>query len=204
MRESSIIASAERVFVRKGLDKATMRDISIEDNVGIATVFRYFPKKDKLIVAVATRIIGFEAEAFRSIAELPGSGIHKLEQLFDHFMTHNSDEYNSRSKFLEAFESYAAQQAEPLEDIQNYNAIYRKVSGIFAGIISSCIEDGSIRPDITVEETLSTLVNAFAIFSKKLSLQNNIVMFEADVSANVQLSILKGVFLEYLRVPASS
>ena len=197
-RESSIIEAAERVFNRKGIDKATMRDIAAEDNVGIATVFRYFPKKDKLIVAVATHLISLEEEAFRAIAATPVTGIEKLEALLDHFLNLQLPELSSRSRFLEAFESYAAQQAEPLEDIQQYNDVHRKVSD------DSCTRDGSVRSDLPIEETLSTVVNAFGIFSKKLSLQRSIVMFESIVSADVQLDLLKRMFLDYLRNPESN
>ncbi|MET3545153.1 AcrR family transcriptional regulator [Paenibacillus favisporus] len=203
-RESSIIEAAERVFNRKGIDKATMRDIAAEDNVGIATVFRYFPKKDKLIVAVATHLISLEEEAFRAIAATPVTGIEKLEALLDHFLNLQLPELSSRSRFLEAFESYAAQQAEPLEDIQQYNDVHRKVSDAFAEIIDSCTRDGSVRSDLPIEETLSTVVNAFGIFSKKLSLQRSIVMFESIVSADVQLDLLKRMFLDYLRNPESA
>ncbi|MEC0368837.1 TetR/AcrR family transcriptional regulator [Paenibacillus chibensis] len=201
-REISIIEAAERVFIKKGYDKATMRDIAAEDNVGIATVFRYFPKKDRIVVAVASRIIGAEFEAFKTISEQPETGIRKIEMLFDHFIADTSSAYMNRNKLIEAFESYAAQQAEPLDGIEEYNEVTRKVYGIFKHIIQDCIDDGSIRSDIPVHETLATLVNALGIFSKKLSLQSHIVMFEADPDMLVQLTIVKEIFLEYLKPKA--
>ncbi|MWV44088.1 TetR family transcriptional regulator [Paenibacillus sp. HJL G12] len=198
-REISIVEAAERVFVKKGLDKATMRDIAAEENVGIATVFRYFPKKDRIVVAVASRIIEMEVEAFKSISERAETGIRKIELLFDHFIEDTSSAYINRNKLIEAFESYAAQQTEPLDGIEEYHQVTRKVYGIFKNIIQECINDGSIRSDIPVHETLATLVNALGMFSKKLSLQSNIVMFEADPDMLIQLTIVKNIFLDYLK-----
>lgn len=198
-RELSIIEAAERVFIKKGLDKATMRDIASEDNVGIATVFRYFPKKDRIVVAVASRIIEMEVEAFKAISEQPVTGIRKIELLFDHFIEDTSSTYINRNKLTEAFESYAAQQAEPLDGIEEYHLVTRKVFGIFKNIIQDCINDGSVRTDIPVQDTLATLVNTLGMFSKKLSLQSNIVMFEADPDMLVQLTIVKNIFLDYLK-----
>ncbi|MFU1794040.1 TetR/AcrR family transcriptional regulator [Paenibacillus azoreducens] len=198
-RENSIIEAAERVFAKKGLEKATMRDIAEEDNVGIATVFRYFPKKDRIIVAVAARIIEMEAEAFQAILERPGTGIEKMEMLFDHFIEENSPNYLNRNKLIEAFESYAAQQAEPLDGIEEYYEATRKVFRIFERIIQICTEDGSVRSDMDARETLSTLVNTFGIFAKKLSIQSSILMFKADPDFMVQLSILKRIFMDYLK-----
>jgi hypothetical protein len=97
------------------------------------------------------------------------------------------------------FESYAARSAEPLEDIPDFNALTRKISQVYSRIIQNGIEDGSIRSDLPVKDTLTTLINTFGIFSKKLSLQKNIPMLEADLETERQLDILKKVFMEYLK-----
>ena len=52
-RYQHIVSAAQRLFLKLGLDSVQMQDVANEAEVGIATVFRYFPKKDKLIVAVA-------------------------------------------------------------------------------------------------------------------------------------------------------
>ncbi|MCS7459598.1 TetR/AcrR family transcriptional regulator [Paenibacillus doosanensis] len=203
-RLSSIIASAERVFLRKGLEKATMQDVAKEDNVGIATLFRYFPKKDKLIVAVATKLMESQAPVFEEIAQRQESCLSKLERVFDYFVSFSRESREERTKLLEAFQSYAAQSPEPLEDIDKYNAVYHRISAIYRRIIEEGIRDGSIRSDIPIQETLSTMANAFGIFAQKLSLQKNIVMLESDMDAETQLLLMKSIFLEYLRGPRGS
>jgi hypothetical protein len=42
------------------------------------------------------------------------------------------------------------------------------------------------------------------IFSKKLSLQKNIIMLESDLPPETQLLLLKRIFLDYLKAPAGS
>lgn len=41
----TILESAERVLSQKGIEKSTMQDVASEANIGIATLFRYFPRK---------------------------------------------------------------------------------------------------------------------------------------------------------------
>lgn len=44
-RVALMLEAAQKVFNRKGLDKATMQDVATEAHMGVATVFRHFPKK---------------------------------------------------------------------------------------------------------------------------------------------------------------
>ncbi|MBT2617255.1 MULTISPECIES: TetR/AcrR family transcriptional regulator [unclassified Bacillus (in: firmicutes)] len=198
LRMQSIIEAAEQVFTRKGFEKATMQDIAEEVNIGIATVFRYFPKKEKLIVAVASRSVSSRITIFQEIRNMPITGIEKLEKLFDYFISLPEKDRES-TKLLEAFENFAAQSEEPLEDIKNYNDSLHEVSQIFFNIISDGEIDNSIRSDIPLRDTVSSITNMFAIFSKKLSLHQDIVMLESDVDPNRQLLITKKILIDYLK-----
>lgn len=194
-----ILTAAETVFILKGIEKTTMQDVAKEANIGIATLFRYFPKKDKMIVAVAAKRIEPIHEAFRSIASTPGTCLEKIERLLDFFIAQLQQPDQASIKFMEDFESYAAHSPEPLADIENFNALYRTISLEFQTIIEDGISDGSIRSDLPIPETLSTVVNVFGLFSRKLSLHNNILTFVSDFTSDQQLAVLKRIVLDYLR-----
>ncbi|MEK5373437.1 TetR/AcrR family transcriptional regulator [Paenibacillus sp. FSL P2-0173] len=49
--------AAQIVFTNKGFEQATMQEIAKEAGLGVATIFRYFPKKEQLIVSVASKIV---------------------------------------------------------------------------------------------------------------------------------------------------
>ncbi|MBY0164585.1 TetR/AcrR family transcriptional regulator [Cytobacillus firmus] len=198
-RTQLIIEAAERVFTHKGIEKATMQDVATEAAMGVATVFRFFPRKEKLVVAVATKMLETVLETFRSVAERPISCMEKLELLFDHFISLLEQQTSSNVKLLENFESYAAQFTEPLEDIELFNAVYRDISQVFSTIVEQGIEDGSVQADLPIAETLTTIVNTFGIFARKLSLQKNILVVEPDLAPEKQLAILKHILLNYLR-----
>ncbi|MEC0231704.1 TetR/AcrR family transcriptional regulator [Paenibacillus alba] len=191
-----ILEAAERVLTLKGIEKTTMQDIANDANIGVATLFRYFPKKEKLIVALATKLLEPMLERFQSVAELPLSCLEKLEKLFDFFI---EDHNNLSVKFMVDFESYASHSSEPLEDILTFNSLNRQISREYSRIIQNGIEDGSIRSDISVKDTLTTVINTFGLFSKKLSLQKNILLLESDLETDYQLAILKKILLDYLK-----
>jgi AcrR family transcriptional regulator len=56
-----LLAAAERVFARDGLDGATTRAIAREAAVNEVTLFRHFGSKERLIEAVMGRAFGGEA-----------------------------------------------------------------------------------------------------------------------------------------------
>ncbi|MFE0557503.1 TetR/AcrR family transcriptional regulator [Paenibacillus sp. NPDC058910] len=64
-----VVKVAECVFTHKGIETATMQDVATEAKMGIATIFRFFPRKEKLVVAIATKKLETVLETFRSIAE---------------------------------------------------------------------------------------------------------------------------------------
>lgn len=196
-REEIILEAAERVFIRRGIEKTTMQNIAEEANIGIATLFRYFPRKEKLVVAVATQKIDEIRIIFEEVSGLPISCLDKLDRLFDYFITPIAEERDQHIKFLEDFDSCAAHAEKPLEDIDQFNKVYRKVSAAYASIIEEGKHDGSLRGDLSVPEVLTTIINTFSNFSKKLSIQRRNV--ELDVEPVLQLAILKKIFLEYLK-----
>ncbi|RJX37221.1 TetR/AcrR family transcriptional regulator [Paenibacillus pinisoli] len=198
-REQVILETAERVFSDNGIEKTTMHHIAKEASIGIATLFRYFPKKEKLIVAVATNMIEEVFLEFQKISQTDSTCLEKMELLFDFFIAPLPNHYDRNIKFLEDFENYAAHSDEPLEDMDEFNRLYRRVSLMFSRIIQDGQEDGSLRSDISVRETLTTVINAFAIFSRKLSLQRNILRLELDLEPEKQLTVLKHILLDYLK-----
>lgn len=52
-RRGEILAAAQRVFIRKGYDAATMQDIATEADVAAGSIYRYFDGKADLIAAVS-------------------------------------------------------------------------------------------------------------------------------------------------------
>lgn len=198
-RARHIIEAATTVFTHKGIEKATMQDVATEANLGVATIFRFFPKKEKLIVAVASKQLEHVLETFQSIADMTISCYEKLGLLFDNSILLLTQNDKANVILLENFDNYAAHSTEPLEDIVLFNELSKEISKVFATIVQQGVEDGSIRKDISPNKTLSTIMNAFALFSRKLSQQSNILVVENDLAADEQLLILKKIILDYLK-----
>lgn len=199
-RYQHIVSAAERLFLQRGLDSVQMQDVAKEAEVGIATVFRYFPKKDKLIVAVAIQNLERILPAFEQIASSPKTAYERLEDVLNYLLEEdqNSPQGNS-SKFREAFESYASFTKEPLPDIDDYIEIQKQISNSLIPIMEDGKTDGSIRTDLAIKETLITIINTFGTFVNNVVLKAPISFLEEDIDPHIQQRLLKNILLSYVR-----
>ncbi|WP_144513402.1 TetR/AcrR family transcriptional regulator [Bacillus sp. FJAT-22090] len=198
-RMKSIIETAGKVFSRKGFEKTTMQDIADEENIGIATVFRYFPKKDNLIIAVAVNILEGYLSVFQSVASMNGTCLEKVEKLFDHFISDVEPENLEYTQLLEAFESYASTSLGELGNYQDYIEVRKKIVDVLSIIVEEGMQDGSIRSDNSIKDVLAAVINAFGLFSRKLSLFKRIPFLNDDLAPSDQLAIIKKIFMDYIR-----
>lgn len=200
-RYKSIVKTAELLFLENGLDAVQMQDVADADGIGIATLFRYFPKKERLIVAVAVSCLEKNIEAFERIVSTNGSAYERLEQVLDYLMGHptEKEEVWKSARFREAFESYASFAKKPLDGIEEYIETQRVIALILMKIIEDGKVDGSIRKDIPIKEAIITIINAYGTFGNNISLKSAISYLEEDIAIHIQQRMLKEMLLSYLR-----
>jgi len=197
LRRQKIVEAAERVFLQKGIENATMQDIADEEKVGVATVFRYFPKKEMLIIEVASNIVETEFFSYRAITGQPGTGLEKLEKMLDAwigFVQARQDHL----KFLEFFDNYVANKGMSPDIMERYEDVFQRLT-MFEDVLREGIKDGSIRQDADVTEVIATVSHSLMSLAQKLALRGKIIRMDSTVEPARQLQMLKEAFLEYLK-----
>lgn len=199
IRKDSILNAAKVLFEEKGIDNTTMQDIATEAGLGVATVFRLFSKKEKIVVAVATEGLKEILSVFQKAASLDVSALDKMEVLMNNFIDQLKNQEGDYIGILEEFDTYSSRLEEPIEDIERFKEVYKEVSGTFSSIIEEGKKDGSIRKDIDIDASLITLINTFAIFAKKLAVQKSVFFIELDMEPEMQLEVLHKIIIDYLK-----
>ncbi|QUW20776.1 TetR/AcrR family transcriptional regulator [Sporosarcina sp. Marseille-Q4063] len=198
-RYNSIIQTAESLFLEHGLDHVQMQHIADAEGIGIATLFRYFPKKNKLIVAVAVQNLERNIQHFEEIVSADQPAVERLKRVLDHLTVKNTAEIKHSTKFREAFESYASFTKEPLEDIEDYINVQKRIADILLRIAEDGKVDGSIRADIPIKEAIITIINAYGTFGSNIALKSSISYLEDDIAPHIQQRMLMEMLLSYLR-----
>lgn len=196
MRMEQILDAAKVLFMKKGIEKTTMQDIATEANLGVATVFRIFSKKERIAVIVATRRLEVISVTFKKIAMQNKTALRKIENILDRFTKDLENDSNIR--MLEEFDMYSTRLEGPIEGIEEFQKVYKEVSLAFASIIAEGKKDGSIRANIDIEATLITLINAFGTFARKLAITKSIFFIELDLEPEKQLEQFRSIILDYL------
>lgn len=200
LQKQKIISAARACFTDRGLADVQMKDVAETAGVGVATVFRYFPKKDELIVAVAIQSLDAVEEEFRRVVALPLPAYERLEMLLDSLLgSAQADAYHS-SRFREAFESYASFQTAPLPNISEYLERQSGIMRNLAPLIEAGQKDGSIRQDIPAKPLLITIINSYASFINNVALKSSVSYLDSDIQPETQQQVLKKIFLDYCRV----
>jgi AcrR family transcriptional regulator len=83
--EQALLAAAAAVFVRSGVD-APVRDIAAEAGVGMGTIYRHFPTRADLIIAVYRHQVDACAEAGPALLASSGTPHAALTQWIDLFV----------------------------------------------------------------------------------------------------------------------
>ena len=198
-RREAILEKAEMLFLQKGIDNTTMDEIANKAGIGIATLFRYFPKKELIIQTVATNKITILLNALEDIEKNSSTCMDMMTQVMDFFIEQMSVQNGSLPKLLDNFVNYKAVSKDKLGNMDMYNQVRGDISNFFVDMIMKKKDDGSIRQDMSTIEVLSTILSNFSVFTFKLSLKGNENLPAPELTSEEQLIIMKNVFLDYLR-----
>ncbi|WP_054706113.1 TetR/AcrR family transcriptional regulator [Bacillus sp. JCM 19041] len=198
-RYKSIVTTAEKLFLSAGLDHVQMQDIADAEQIGIATLFRYFPKKDRLLVAVAVNNLEAHIQSFTDIAYNQETAFIRLEKVLDLLTVESSGTLSQAAAFREAFESYASFAQEPLDTIDEYIATQEKIAELVMKIIEDGKKDGSFRQNIPIKEAIIATINSYGTFGSNITLKSSITFLEEDIAPHKQQQMLKEMLLTYLR-----
>ncbi|KGR85512.1 TetR/AcrR family transcriptional regulator [Lysinibacillus odysseyi] len=198
-RRQHIIQIAKDLFLEQGVQHIQMQDIADTAGVGIATLFRYFPKKEYLVIAATNAITDEMASAIGEIVEQTIPAYEKTEKILDYYIEGMKDPQLRLAKFFESFDLYEKIAEEAPDHHAEYFLVRSKLAGILLTLAEQGKQDGSLRKDVELDVFMLTMVQNFAIFSFKSSLTAHGSDLSALLSVDKQLVLMKDVFLSYIR-----
>jgi len=167
--EEAIVAAAEKAFIRKGFEAASMDEIAKEAEFTKRTLYQYFPSKEDLFFAVVLK--GFRTmNTYLSNANEPASnGFQRIRQSFRAYYAF----YRKHPDTFKLISRWGYMKNQSLEtnpsqgNLQEFN---HQMFGGIADTLRKGIADGSIRHDLPVEGTVYSLVFLITGFLAQLSI----------------------------------
>ena len=146
--QQTLLAAAAEVFVTSGVD-APIREIAARAGVGIGTIYRHFPTRADLVVAVYRHQVEACAEAGPTLlagTDSPFAGLRQWADLFVDFLVTKhglANAMQSDSSGFEALHSYFLDRLVP----------------VGAQLLDAAVDAGEIRPGTQAYELMRGIGN---------------------------------------------
>lgn len=146
--ERALLDAAATVFVRSGVD-APVREIATEAGVGVGTIYRHFPTRAELVIAVYRHQVDACAEAGPTLlagASSPSAALVAWVDLFVDFLVTKhglADALHSDSGRFEALHAYFLDRLVP----------------VLAQLLDTAAANGEIRSDVDAYELMRAVGN---------------------------------------------
>lgn len=197
-RRQNIIQIAKELFLEHGVKTIQMQDVATAANIGIATLFRYFPKKEYLMIAATNAITDEMASDIGKIIEQTVTAYEKIDQILDYYIEMTNDPQLRLAKFFESYDLYEKIAEESPEQYAEYLSARGRLAGILFTLGEQGQRDGSLRSDVDLDVFILTMVQNFSLFSFKSSLTRHDTNLSSLLSSDKQLAMMKDVFLRYI------
>ena len=158
-KQHHIMEAAYKLFAEKGIDAVSIPEVAAASGVGRATVFRYFPSKLDLVVAIGTW--KWEEYIAAHSASLPPetlermTGAEYLRFYLDSFLELYRH-FPGILRFNYDFNSFLRHEANALERKQPYMHMADGLGILFHELYQRGMKDGTLRTDISEETMFSS------------------------------------------------
>ncbi|MFB9926074.1 TetR/AcrR family transcriptional regulator [Amycolatopsis halotolerans] len=140
-QRGEILAAARRCFLRNGFHRTSMQDVFAEAGKSAGAVYRYFPKKEDMIVAVAAQNLDDVTEVLRA-ALARGTGEHGVGEVMAELLEAVTDLHRDRQLAAMAVLVWSEAQRNP-ELAERLTAASAEMSAEVAGLVRVRQEAGT-------------------------------------------------------------
>lgn len=162
-KREKILNTAFRVFVERKIEAVSMGEIAEAAGIGRATLFRYYPNKLELVIAVCTKIWKDyldrldQSRPISSIGEIPA--VRRLIFTLDSYI----ELYQNHKELLcynDNFNHYVSHVSCEEAQLEKFHKALYSVDTRLHMMYEKAKQDGSFRTDIPEEEFMRSTVHA--------------------------------------------
>ncbi|MFW6209031.1 MAG: TetR/AcrR family transcriptional regulator [Spirochaetota bacterium] len=197
-RRSAIIEAAMKVFLEKGIEHATMKDVAAEAELSKAALYLYFKNREELTFELL-HISFLKIKALiQAAADQEIDGFHQLKAVGDAFMEfyRNEPEYIYFSLVIERY-SYSI--ANNLPTAKRCLELLNEIQHIIEHLLRQGVQDGSIRSDLEVEKTAVVFIHVATSFMQRVSTLQETFVKDKHYEPTELVDYMLTIFLYSLR-----
>lgn len=140
-RRDDILEAAAAVFVERGFDAATTREIGERAGVLSGSLYHHFETKEEMLFELVRDVYARVLSSLETLADVPGTGADRLRLLVEIHVRHLIGNLARTTLSLHEFRSLTEEHRAVIADAEE------RYVRIVANVIEGGRADGSIRPD---------------------------------------------------------
>lgn len=201
-RKEHIVQCAIDVFMTQGLERTTMQMIADASEVGIATLFRYFPTKKQLLIDAATSL--WKREFMQLPLNLPTEyesmdGITQFHHILNVFLIHYK-KTPEIFRFLEQFDNFIAKEAVEFDQLMEVEHVLSAVSEPITKALEKGRLDKTVRTDFDIPLYYMTSMHTMMSIIQKFVLRGSIVRSDSEVTGEAQIQLVIEMICDFIRL----
>ena len=197
--KQTIIKVAKELFLDRGLLEVQMQEIADDAQIGIATLFRYFPKKEYVVFTVANEILEDMDTHIRKIIEQSLTAYEKISRILDYYTEMTGEAHTKLIRFHHSFDLYTSMAEYPDDMMTPYRQSRERFLATLMQIVKDSEVDRSIREDIDQHLLVTTIVHSFSFFCVKIATTNPQIVPVTSPDSLAQIELMKTMFLEFIK-----
>lgn len=200
-RRNAILSHAIALFGRQGIEATTMEQLAETAGIGSATIYRYFPTKNDVVVAAVIEAWQEQSRRYLPLINSPDfeklNGQEQIRYILGIFI----DLYDQSPDFLwllMAFDSYTKGNVISKEQLDSYQQVIIFLKGYAVAALKKGKADQTLHLTKSPELVYFTIFHTMLSLTSKLVCQGNILEMDAWVDGRQELLLLREVLLRGL------
>lgn len=175
-----ILEAAEMLFIRDGIDNASIGGIAAAARISRVTLYQYFPNKQEVAWAIFQKITEeIYAGPAAQLAPAAGNGFQRLEYLI---LAGASllEKHPEHLRFIVEFNTLYAREGNPDRVRNTVEQAGAQSYSLFTEVIHQGIADGSIRPELEPNLLSAAIMNLLNALNSRFALLGDLITKEYD------------------------
>lgn len=195
LKANYIIDAATKLFLERSVSEVTIKDIADEAGIGEATIYRYFFKKQNIVLASVLKLEQKVNEGYFDLSK-GKTGFEKVEIFYNSYFDifNDSPEY---FRFINDFDAYMT--AETDVSLGEYEKEVDTFKSEFLKAYELGLEDGTIKEVVDIETFYFSTTHALLELCKKMSVSRALLEQDKNSKKAAEVECLIQIILNSLR-----
>ena len=195
LKTKYIVDVANKLFLERGVRDVTIKDIATEAEIGEATIYRHFLKKQNIVLASA---LSLKEKVFEGYFDLSKgkTGFEKVEIFYNSYLNifKSSPEY---FYFINEFDAYMCM--EENTSLEEYEKEIDSFKSQYLEAYEEGLKDQSIRKVDSIETFYFSTTHSLLELCKKLAVTRALLKQDKNGQKAAEIECLIKIILDSLR-----